>query len=70
MQFQRCADTHMHVYISTLTHTCKGVHGGGIEAEAAAADVFARITDSRAALTDTFANFGQEIKANSKTEDN
>jgi hypothetical protein len=40
------------------------------EAEAAAADVFARITDSRAALTDTFSNFAQEIKANSKTEDN
>jgi hypothetical protein len=40
------------------------------EAEAAAADVFARITDSRAALTDTFGSFAQEIKANSKTEDN
>jgi hypothetical protein len=40
------------------------------EAEAAAADVFSRITDSRAALTDTFSNFAQEIKPNSKTEDN
>jgi hypothetical protein len=40
------------------------------EAEAAAAEVFARITDSRASLTDTFANFAQEIKADAKTEDN
>jgi hypothetical protein len=39
------------------------------EAEAAAADVFSRITDSRATLTDTFSNFAQEVKANSKTED-
>jgi hypothetical protein len=40
------------------------------EAEAAAADVFARITDSRAMLTDTFGSFAQDIKANTNTEDN
>jgi hypothetical protein len=40
------------------------------EAEAAAADVFSRITDSRATLTDTFGSFAQEIKAKPKTEDN
>jgi len=40
------------------------------EAESATADVFAKITDSRAALNDTFSNFAQEIKTDAKTEDN
>jgi hypothetical protein len=40
------------------------------ESEAGAADVFARITDSRANLTDTFAEFAAEIKAEKKSEDN
>ena len=40
------------------------------EAEAATAEVFAKITDSRASLTDTFNVFSQEIKAEPKAEDN
>lgn len=40
------------------------------EAEAAAADIFARITDSRSTLIDTFSNFAQEIKATPQAEDN
>ncbi len=55
---------------STMTQIANQAGVRFTEAEAAAADVFARITDSRAALTDTFSNFAQEIKANSKTEDN
>ena len=55
---------------STMTQIANQAGARFTEAEAAAADVFARITDSRAALTDTFSNFAQEIKANSKTEDN
>jgi cell division septum initiation protein DivIVA len=55
---------------STMTQIANQAGARFTEAEAAAADVFARITDSRAALTDTFGNFAQEIKANSKTEDN
>jgi hypothetical protein len=55
---------------STMTQIANQAGARFTEAEAAAADVFARITDSRAALTDTFSNFAQEIKVNSKTEDN
>jgi hypothetical protein len=55
---------------STMTQIANQAGARFTEAEAAAADVFARITDSRASLTDTFGNFAQEIKANSKTEDN
>jgi hypothetical protein len=55
---------------STMTQIANQAGARFTEAEAAAADVFARITDSRAALTDTFAIFAQEVKANSKTEDN
>jgi hypothetical protein len=55
---------------STMTQIANQAGARFTEAEAAAADVFARITDSRASLNDTFANFAQEIKANSKTEDN
>lgn len=40
------------------------------ESEAGAADVFSRITDSRAKLTDTFAEFAVEIKAEKKSEAN
>lgn len=55
---------------STMTQIANQAGARFTEAEAAAAEVFARITDSRAALTDTFSNFAQEIKANSKNEDN
>jgi hypothetical protein len=55
---------------STMTQIANQAGARFTEAEAAAADVFSRITDSRAALTDTFSNFAQEIKPNSKTEDN
>jgi hypothetical protein len=55
---------------STMTQIANQAGARFTEAEAAAADVFSRITDSRATLTDTFSNFAQEIKANSKTEDN
>ena len=55
---------------ATMTQIANQASARFIEAEAAAADVFGRITDSRAALTDTFANFAQEIKADAKTEDN
>ena len=55
---------------STMTQIANQAGARFTEAEAAAADVFARITDSRAALTDTFNNFAQEIKADSKTEEN
>ena len=55
---------------STMTQIANQAGARFTEAEAAAAEVFARITDSRASLTDTFANFAQEIKANSVTEDN
>ncbi len=55
---------------STMTQISNQAGARFAEAEAAAADVCARITDSRAALIDTFANFAQEIKAESKTEDN
>jgi hypothetical protein len=54
---------------STMTQISNQAGARFTEAEAAAADVFARITDSRAVLTDTFANFAQEIKADSKTDD-
>jgi len=55
---------------STMTQISNQAGARFTEAEAAAADVFSRITDSRATLTDTFSNFAQEVKANSKTEDN
>jgi chromosome segregation ATPase len=55
---------------STMTQIANQAGARFTEAEAAAADVFARITDSRSALTDTFTSFAQEIKASSKTEDN
>jgi hypothetical protein len=54
---------------STMTQISNQAGARFTEAEAAAADVFSRITDSRATLTDTFSNFAQEVKANSKTED-
>jgi hypothetical protein len=54
---------------STMTQISNQAGARFTEAEAEAAAVFARITDSRAALTDTFANFAQEIKAASKMED-
>ena len=55
---------------SSMTQIANQAGARFTEAEAAAAEVFARITDSRASLTDTFANFAQEIKADAKTEDN
>lgn len=55
---------------ATMTQISNQAGARFTEAESATADVFARITDSRAALTDTFGNFAQDIKANSKTEDN
>ena len=54
---------------STMTQISNQAGARFTEAEAAAADVFSRITDSRATLTDTFSNFAQEVKANSKSED-
>jgi cell division septum initiation protein DivIVA len=55
---------------SAMTQIANQAGARFTEAEAAAAEVFARVTDSRAVLTDTFTNFAQEIKADSKTEDN
>ena len=55
---------------STMTQIANQAGARFTEAEAAAAEVFARVTDSRAVLTDTFTNFAQEIKADSKTEEN
>jgi hypothetical protein len=55
---------------ATITQISNQAGARFTEAEAAAADVSARITDSRAALTDTFANFAQEIKVETKAKDN
>ena len=55
---------------ATMTQISNQAGARFTEAESATADLFARITDSRAALNDTFGNFAQDIRANSKTEDN